>query len=217
MISLLCVPRLPAYPTCACTHQQISELRDKNTTPQRFRQLIHEITRFLGADASKWVAIIVLIVYFNVMLTLSRLSLACYHYHGWITRRNLSLAPVTGLETPLAPYTGWALGEKVGLAPILRAGIQMTDGELHCYLIYPRASLASSSLRSYCRDMNAASRSRSRMEGQDGFNCKKLRCGMEQIPCYCHFVTMVLSAGLSANVRQFRSHHRLYPAFTFSR
>lgn len=57
-----------------------------------------------------------------------------------IQNRNLSLTPVQGLETPLAGYTGWALGEKIGLAPILRAGIQMTDGELAdaCLLLSPR-------------------------------------------------------------------------------
>jgi len=52
-------------------------------------------------------------------------------YHRVLLQnRNLSLTPVQGLETPLAGYTGWALGEKIGLAPILRAGIQMTDGKL---------------------------------------------------------------------------------------
>jgi len=34
-----------------------------------------------------------------------------------------------GLETPVGPYTGWVLGERVGLAPILRAGMQMTERE----------------------------------------------------------------------------------------
>ncbi len=32
------------------------------------------------------------------------------------------------IETPLAPYNGWELKEKVGLVPILRAGLGMVEG-----------------------------------------------------------------------------------------
>jgi uracil phosphoribosyltransferase len=46
---------------------------------------------------------------------------------GYEASRTLDLQPVQGLETPLGPFTGWKLGQRVGLAPILRAGIAMTE------------------------------------------------------------------------------------------
>ena len=44
--------------------------------------------------------------------------------------RALDLQPVEGLHSPIAPYTGWKLASRIGLAPILRAGIAMTEREL---------------------------------------------------------------------------------------
>lgn len=51
--------------------------------------------------------------------------------------RDLRLAPVT-VETPLAAYTAEALAEKVGLVPVLRAGLGMADAMLE---LLPQASV----------------------------------------------------------------------------
>ncbi|MBI3978566.1 MAG: uracil phosphoribosyltransferase [Chloroflexi bacterium] len=40
---------------------------------------------------------------------------------------DLALVPAT-VQTPLGPAKGWHLGEKIGLVPILRAGLGMVEG-----------------------------------------------------------------------------------------
>jgi len=78
---------------------RVSELRSKDTSAARVRQLIAEITTSLGMEAS----------------------------------RALDLQPVEGLHSPIAPYTGWKLASRIGLAPILRAGIAMTEPMLQLF------------------------------------------------------------------------------------
>jgi uracil phosphoribosyltransferase len=81
----------------ASTHplvaHKLSRLRDKNTEPKKFRELVREIAALLVYEATADLA---------------------------VTPREL--------ETPLAKMTGAELQEKIGLVPILRAGLGMVEG-----------------------------------------------------------------------------------------
>jgi uracil phosphoribosyltransferase len=72
---------------------KLTLLRDKNTEPKKFRELIREIAALLTYEATA----------------------------------DLLLAPKI-VETPLAPCQGVELKEKIGLVPILRAGLGMVEG-----------------------------------------------------------------------------------------
>lgn len=72
---------------------KLTLLRDKNTEPKKFRELIREIAALLAYEAT--------------------LDLTLKSKH---------------IETPLAPYTGVECQEKIGLVPILRAGLGMVEG-----------------------------------------------------------------------------------------
>ncbi|GAB4461165.1 MAG: uracil phosphoribosyltransferase [Anaerolineales bacterium] len=72
---------------------KLSRLRDKNTEPKKFRELVREISALLAYEATA----------------------------------DLAVMP-RGLETPLAKMTGYELKEKIGLVPILRAGLGMVEG-----------------------------------------------------------------------------------------
>ena len=81
----------------ASTHplvaHKLSRLRDKNTEPKKFRELVREIAALLAYEATA----------------------------------DLATVP-RELETPLAKMTGAELQEKIGLVPILRAGLGMVEG-----------------------------------------------------------------------------------------
>lgn len=81
----------------ASTHplvaHKLSRLRDKNTEPKKFRELVREIASLLAYEATA------------DLLTTPR-----------------------ELETPLAKVIGAELKEKIGLIPILRAGLGMVEG-----------------------------------------------------------------------------------------
>lgn len=72
---------------------KLSRLREKNTDPKKFRELVREISALLTYEATT-----------DLLLE---------------TRR---------VETPLAFADGSELREKVGLIPILRAGLGMVEG-----------------------------------------------------------------------------------------
>lgn len=72
---------------------KLSRLRDKNTNPKKFRELVREIAALLAYEATA----------------------------------DLQTVP-RQLETPLAPMTGQELQEKIGLVPVLRAGLGMVEG-----------------------------------------------------------------------------------------
>ncbi|HAV76639.1 MAG TPA: uracil phosphoribosyltransferase [Anaerolineae bacterium] len=72
---------------------KLSRLRDKNTEPKKFRELVREIAALLAYEATA----------------------------------NLITSP-RELETPLEKMTGQELKEKIGLVPILRAGLGMVEG-----------------------------------------------------------------------------------------
>lgn len=81
----------------ASTHplvaHKLSRLRDKDTNPKKFRELVREIAALLAYEATA----------------------------------DLQTVP-RELETPLAKVTGAELKEKIGLVPILRAGLGMVEG-----------------------------------------------------------------------------------------
>ncbi len=81
----------------ASTHplvaHKLSRLRDKNTEPKKFRELVREIASLLAYEATA------------DLLTIPR-----------------------ELETPLAKVVGAELKEKIGLVPVLRAGLGMVEG-----------------------------------------------------------------------------------------
>jgi len=70
----------------------LSRLRDKQTPPAEFRQLVQRLAVLLAYEATK----------------------------------DLMLRP-TEIETPLIRMTGQALAQRIGLIPILRAGLGMVD------------------------------------------------------------------------------------------
>lgn len=72
---------------------KLSRLRDKNTDPKKFRELVREIAGLLAYEATA------------DLLTVPR-----------------------QIETPLTMTTGAELKEKIGLVPILRAGLGMVEG-----------------------------------------------------------------------------------------
>ncbi len=72
---------------------KLSRLRDKNTDPKKFRELVREIAALLAYEATL----------------------------------DLTTTP-RELETPLAKVIGAELREKIGLVPILRAGLGMVEG-----------------------------------------------------------------------------------------
>lgn len=72
---------------------KLSILRDKNTKPKKFRQLVKEIAGLLAYEATL----------------------------------DIATSPVT-IETPLTTITAQELKEKIGLVPILRAGLGMVEG-----------------------------------------------------------------------------------------
>lgn len=72
---------------------KLSILRDKETKPKKFRQLVKEIAALLAYEATA----------------------------------DLATKPVT-IETPLALMEAQELEEKIGLVPILRAGLGMVEG-----------------------------------------------------------------------------------------
>lgn len=72
---------------------KLSRLRDKNTEPKKFRELVREIAALLAYEATA------------DLLTIPR-----------------------ELETPLEKMTGAELKEKIGLVPILRAGLGLVEG-----------------------------------------------------------------------------------------
>jgi uracil phosphoribosyltransferase len=72
---------------------KLSKLRDKDTEPKKFRELVREIAGLLAYEATA----------------------------------DLATKPVE-IETPLAKMTAQQLQEKIGLVPILRAGLGMVEG-----------------------------------------------------------------------------------------
>jgi uracil phosphoribosyltransferase len=81
----------------ASTHplvaHKLSRLRDKDTDPKKFRELVREIAALLSYEATA----------------------------------DLVIQPKI-IETPLKTMTGAELQEKIGLVPILRAGLGMVEG-----------------------------------------------------------------------------------------
>jgi uracil phosphoribosyltransferase len=72
---------------------KLSKLRDKNTEPKKFRELVREIAGLLAYEATA----------------------------------DLATVPVE-IETPLKKMTAQQLKEKIGLVPVLRAGLGMVEG-----------------------------------------------------------------------------------------
>jgi uracil phosphoribosyltransferase len=72
---------------------KLSHLRDRNTEPKKFRELVREIAALLAYEATTDLA-----------------------------------TAIRSVETPLTPTTGLVLTEKIGLVPILRAGLGMVEG-----------------------------------------------------------------------------------------
>ena len=74
---------------------KVTELRDAETEPKRFRELVRELATLLGYEAT----------------------------------RDLALEPRT-VRTPLTDAPGHHLAGRIGLIPILRAGLGMVEGLL---------------------------------------------------------------------------------------
>jgi uracil phosphoribosyltransferase len=86
------MPNVFSSPHPLVAHK-LSRLRDKNTEPKKFRELVREIAALLAYEATL----------------------------------DLQTTP-RQLETPLTQITGVELKEKIGLVPILRAGLGMVEG-----------------------------------------------------------------------------------------
>ena len=72
---------------------KLSRLRDKNTNPKKFRELVRELAALLAYEATADLKI--------------------------VNRK---------FDTPMETTTGFELKEKIGLVPILRAGLGMVEG-----------------------------------------------------------------------------------------
>jgi uracil phosphoribosyltransferase len=72
---------------------KLAKLRNKDTNPKKFRELIREIAMLLAYEATADLALV-----------------------------------ETQVETPMGTAAGRLLREKIGLVPILRAGLGMVDG-----------------------------------------------------------------------------------------
>ncbi len=72
---------------------KLAKLRNKDTNPKKFRELIREIAMLLAYEATADLAL-----------------------------------EATQVETPMGTASGFLLREKIGLVPILRAGLGMVDG-----------------------------------------------------------------------------------------
>jgi len=72
---------------------KLTKLRDRNTDPKKFRELIREVSALIAYEAT----------------------------------RDLATVP-TSVVTPMGETQGTVLREKVGLVPILRAGLGMVEG-----------------------------------------------------------------------------------------
>jgi uracil phosphoribosyltransferase len=72
---------------------KLTRLRDKNTNPKEFRELVREIAALLAYEATS-----------DLMISLR------------------------AVETPMMTTNGYELHEKIGLVPILRAGLGMVEG-----------------------------------------------------------------------------------------
>jgi len=72
---------------------KLTKLRDKNTEPKKFRELVRELAALLIYEATT----------------------------------DLGTQPIN-VETPMAPTQGEELKDKIGLIPILRAGLGMVEG-----------------------------------------------------------------------------------------
>jgi uracil phosphoribosyltransferase len=72
---------------------KLAKLRNKDTNPKKFRELIREIAMLLAYEATADLALV-----------------------------------ETQVETPMGTAAGLLLREKIGLVPILRAGLGMVDG-----------------------------------------------------------------------------------------
>ncbi len=72
---------------------KLTKLRDVNTEPKKFRELVREISILLAYEAT----------------------------------RDLQLSPQK-VTTPMGEADGYELAEKVGLIPVLRAGLGMVEG-----------------------------------------------------------------------------------------
>ncbi len=83
-------PIISTHPLVA---HKLAKLRDKNTEPKKFRELVQEIGALLTYEATK----------------------------------DLELVPTT-VETPMTSMQCFHLKDKIGLVPILRAGLGMVEG-----------------------------------------------------------------------------------------
>ena len=72
---------------------KLTRLRDKNTNPKKFRELVRELAALLAYEATS----------------------------------DLLVSP-RDVETPMTTTGGFELQEKIGLVPILRAGLGMVEG-----------------------------------------------------------------------------------------
>ncbi|KAH8113305.1 armadillo/beta-catenin/plakoglobin [Phellopilus nigrolimitatus] len=77
---------------------KLSQLRQTSTSTKEFREGVHQISTFLGIEAS----------------------------------RSLQESTFEG-TTPVAPFTGKAIKPQIGLTPILRAGLGMTESLLDLF------------------------------------------------------------------------------------
>jgi uracil phosphoribosyltransferase len=72
---------------------KLTKLRDKNTNPKKFRELVRELAALLAYEATS----------------------------------DLLISP-SEIETPMTRTNGFELQDKIGLVPILRAGLGMVEG-----------------------------------------------------------------------------------------
>lgn len=112
---------------------KLTQLRNVNTPSADFRRLVKEISGILGVEASRNLQLKdVAGVSFLSLASLPFLSdLQCHAQASepyeivLITFTNP--LPLVQLHSPIAPFVGQEIAHRIGISPILRAGIGMTD------------------------------------------------------------------------------------------
>lgn len=89
---------------------KLTLLRTASTPPADFRRLVKEISSILGVEASR-------------NLDLRPIPNA----RPRLQSQDAADLPIAQLQSPIASFTGHEIAHRIGISPILRAGIGMTD------------------------------------------------------------------------------------------
>ncbi|KAK7061606.1 uracil phosphoribosyltransferase [Favolaschia claudopus] len=101
------------------SNAELSKLRKATTTPKEFREAVHNISLILGLEASR-----------NLEgKANANHSIARTYDHISLTSEEETFID----QSPVGPFTGTVVKPRIGLTPILRAGLGMTEAVLKLF------------------------------------------------------------------------------------